>query len=84
MKIPKPEMTPMNVLAVAVNCHGFTASPNMPSSTAPRLILIYLGAKPANTIPVDTAFKMTLIDSWAHVHPRPAKKTAARTPDESP
>jgi hypothetical protein len=46
--------------------------------------LIYFGAKPARTMPVDTPFKMTLIDNWAQVHPKPAKKTAARTPDESP
>jgi hypothetical protein len=63
MKMPKPEMTPMKVLAVAVNCQGLTASPSIPSRTAPRLMLIYLGAKPAKTIPVDTPFKMTLIDN---------------------
>lgn len=40
MKIPKPEMTPIKVLAVAVNCHGLTASPSIPSRTAPRLVLI--------------------------------------------
>jgi len=84
MKIPKPEMTPMKVLAVAVNCQGLTASPSIPSKTAPRLMLMYFGANPANIIPVDTPFKMTLIDNWAAVHPKPAKKTAARTPDESP
>jgi hypothetical protein len=53
----------MKVLAVAVNCQGLTASPSIPSRTAPRLMLIYLGAKPAKTIPVDTPFKMTLIDN---------------------
>jgi hypothetical protein len=84
MKMPKPEMTPIKVLAVAVNCQGLTASPSIPSRTAPRLMLIYFGAKPARTMPVDTPFKMTLIDNWAQVHPKPAKKTAARTPDESP
>lgn len=46
---------------------------------APRLMLMYFGQSPAMSIPVDTELRRTLIDSCAAVHPRPAKKTAART-----
>jgi hypothetical protein len=72
----------MKVSALLRSFHGHMAIEIIKSIDAPRRILIYFGNNPGKPIPVENELTMVLMASRHTARPTPAKKAAARVPDE--
>jgi hypothetical protein len=72
------DSTDINVEADERSSQGHMAMLRMRPRYAPQRILMYLGKRPAVSMPMLKALSMVLIASWQTTRPTPAKKAPAR------